>query len=163
MLADLHAIFERLNAVGTRYLVCGGFAVIVHGHLRTTHDLDLVLAMDQPNLKKGLSALQELGFEPHLPVKVEEFVDPSVRSRWIREKNMQVFSLVAPLRKDLVVDLFCEPPFDFEEEWKQSLITTFGPGFPECHVVSLKTLREMKRTASRPVDLEDLRQLPDVP
>ncbi len=161
MLTDLQQIFERLNTAGVRYLVCGGLAVIVHGHLRTTHDLDLALAMDASNLEKAMTVFGELGFVPHLPVKTEDFADQATRQRWMREKNMQVFSLIAADRKDLMVDLFCEPPFDFDQEWDQALITTFGPGFPDCRVVSLSTLRDMKRRAGRAIDLDDLRQLPD--
>ncbi len=36
-------IFDALNEGGVRYVVVGGFAVVLHGHVRLTVDLDLVL------------------------------------------------------------------------------------------------------------------------
>ena len=42
--AQIQEIIERFNAIEVRYLVVGGFAVIAHGHMRLTVDIDLVLA-----------------------------------------------------------------------------------------------------------------------
>ena len=53
---DLERIFAALEASGARYLVVGGVAVVLHGHLRFTADLDLVLAMDPANLRRALHA-----------------------------------------------------------------------------------------------------------
>ena len=89
-----------------------------------------------------------MGFQPHLPVNASDFADPDIRRRWREEQNMQVFSLRAPAREDLVIDLFCDLPFDFENEWEQALETTLGPDFPPCRIVSLSTLRAMIRLAS---------------
>lgn len=35
-------IFEALHDAGCRYLVAGGVAVLLHGYLRVTFDLDLI-------------------------------------------------------------------------------------------------------------------------
>lgn len=163
MLTDLKEIFTRLNAVGVRYLVCGGLAVVAHGHLRVTHDIDLALAMDEENLRKALSEMESLGFHPHLPLRAIEFADAKIREQWQREKNMEVFSFISTCRKDLVIDLFCSLPFDFDTEWDNALIAQLAPGFPTCPIVRLGTLKAMKRLAGRPVDLEDLKHLPDDP
>lgn len=162
MLADLQEIFHHLNRAGVRYLVCGGLAVVAHGYLRVTHDLDLALALDEDNLRDALSTLTTLGFKPQLPVGPDDFIDSAKRAYWQKEKNMEVFPLVASSRRDLIIDLFCSLPFAFESEWAQATETTLGPGFPPCRIVSLATLRTMKRLAGRPVDLEDLRHLPTV-
>lgn len=61
-LADLVALCRRLNEHGARYLVVGGFAIIQHGYMRTTGDIDLLLdgAMDNQQLvRRAMASLPE--------------------------------------------------------------------------------------------------------
>jgi len=41
-LEDLLSLCTALNAEGVRYLLIGGFAVILHGFVRATKDIDLL-------------------------------------------------------------------------------------------------------------------------
>lgn len=59
-LDDLVAICRSLNGCGARYLVVGGFAVIQHGYLRTTGDIDILLADDPDNQDRVKRALEIL-------------------------------------------------------------------------------------------------------
>jgi hypothetical protein len=43
---DLIALCRALNECGARYLIIGGFAVIHHGYVRATEDIDLLLDGD---------------------------------------------------------------------------------------------------------------------
>lgn len=36
----IEQVLGALNGAGVRYLIVGGVAVVLHGHLRTTADLD---------------------------------------------------------------------------------------------------------------------------
>ena len=66
---DLVRLCRELNAHGARYMVVGGFAVIQHGFLRATEDIDLLLEgslENQAKVKKALEilpdkAIRELG------------------------------------------------------------------------------------------------------
>ncbi len=61
-LADLVALCRRLNEQGARYLVVGGFAIIQHGYMRTTGDIDLLLdgAMENQQLvRRAMESLPE--------------------------------------------------------------------------------------------------------
>jgi hypothetical protein len=68
-LDDLAAVCRSLNEQGAKYLVVGGFAVIQHGYLRTTGDIDLLFEdplENQARIKKALEilpdkAVRELG------------------------------------------------------------------------------------------------------
>ncbi len=93
MRGELERVFDALNRAGVRYLVVGGVAVVLHGHLRTTHDLDLVLELGAKNVREALRVFAALGFAPRAPVPLESFADPESRARWIREKSLVVFSL----------------------------------------------------------------------
>jgi len=61
----------------TDYVVGGGFAVILHGHLRATRDLDLVIGFAPANVAKACDALAAIGLRPRLPVTFEDFAELS--------------------------------------------------------------------------------------
>jgi hypothetical protein len=59
-LEDLVAICRSLNKEGVRYLLIGGFAVILHGLVRTTKDIDLLVDPSEENIRKLKRALGTL-------------------------------------------------------------------------------------------------------
>ena len=75
-------ILKALADADVRYVTVGGFAVILHGHLRTTKDLDLVIDLEPGNCKRALEALSGIGLQPRLPVQMVDFADPEIRRDW---------------------------------------------------------------------------------
>src|SRR5207248_2646988 len=55
---DLVALCRRLNELGAKYVVVGGFAIIKAGLPRVTGDIDLVLATDLENEAKVYKAME---------------------------------------------------------------------------------------------------------
>ena len=56
---QLLRVCSLLNAQGARYLVAGGHACILHGHVRTTEDVDILVEDSIENFQRliaGLSA-----------------------------------------------------------------------------------------------------------
>ncbi len=53
-------ILRRLNAEGVRYVLIGGFAVIVQGYERFTSDLDLCYERSRENVRRLVAVLREL-------------------------------------------------------------------------------------------------------
>ena len=49
-----------LNAVGARYLIAGGHACILHGIVRTTEDVDLLIEATEENCARVIRALAQL-------------------------------------------------------------------------------------------------------
>lgn len=86
-------IFKELEAHKVKYLVIGGIAVNLHGFARATGDLDIMISYDDSNVEAFLMAAGALDLTPKIPVKLEEFSDPSKREMWQNSKNMKVFSL----------------------------------------------------------------------
>ena len=152
------AIVTALNQRQVEYLIVGGLAVVAHGYVRFTADLDLMLSVEPDNLRHALAGLKTLGYGPRAPVELEEFLDPQIRKRWTREKNMTVFSLYSDAHRATEIDLFLEPPIDFPEAYRQRISQEVGPGVeaPFCSLADLITLKEL---AGRPGDLEDIRKL----
>ena len=153
-------VLKTLNDAGVRYLVVGGVAVVLHGHLRTTGDLDLVVELSPTNLDRALDALEGSGFQPRPPVPLRSFADPETRRSWVKEKNLRVFSLWHPDFPGFEVDLFVEEPFDFDEVWRRRVevelegSTTF--------IVALDDLVALKKASGRAQDLEDIEALQEL-
>ena len=157
MLGDIERVLAALNAAGVQYLVVGGVAVVLHGHLRTTADLDLVIRLERDNVLRAMRALTALGYRPRAPVPAEAFADQEVRETWVREKGLSVFSLWSSLAPTLEVDLFATEPFDFGEVHARALQVPLETTV--AWVVALPDLIALKRQVRRPRDLEDIEAL----
>lgn len=153
-------LFRALNASGTRYVVVGGLAVVLHGHQRLTADTDLVVDLAAGPASRLLEALRQLGFVARAPVDLMEFADPQKRRAWIENKHMQVFSLYHPDEPGRVVDLFAEHPMDFEGMVDRA-VTKLIEGI-EVPVASIDDLIELKRRAGRDIDLDDIQRLEQI-
>lgn len=131
--------------------------MVLHGHLRTTADLDLMLDLEGDGAGSAIRALADAGFRPRAPVAIEEFADAEIRRRWVEEKNLEVFSLWNPRMPGFEVDLFVHQPIAFGDAWSRRVEVDTG----RCRisVVSLGDLITMKRQAGRPRDLGDIAAL----
>ncbi len=54
-------IFEALERHEVEYLTIGGVAVNVHGHVRNTRDVDILVEWTRDNMKRLAGALRDLG------------------------------------------------------------------------------------------------------
>lgn len=153
-------VLAPLEQAGVRYLIVGGVAVVLHGYLRTTLDLDLVVQLEHDNLDRALIALEGLGFQPRVPVPLRSFADPQIRESWRQEKNMTVFSLWHPEHPGFALDLFVQEPFDFDAVYSRALRVPLQ-GL-EAAVISRDDLVDMKRAAGRARDLEDIAALQEL-
>lgn len=64
-------ILRALTDSGVQFVLVGGFAVQLHGFVRTTIDLDLVLAMDDLNLTKFIEVAKRFDLAPIIPVSID--------------------------------------------------------------------------------------------
>lgn len=157
--SSIVAIFERLNAAHVRYIVVGGLAVVAHGHVRFTADIDLVLDMSSENLRVALETLGMLGYTPRAPVPLGRFADAEAREGWIRDKGLTVFSLWSAAHPSTEIDLFVSSPFDdFATAHSRAAWREIAAGV-EVSFASLEDLVELKRAAARPEDLLDVERL----
>lgn len=155
---SIEAIVRALNEAPARYLIVGGLAVVAHGLVRFTADIDLVLDPEPASLKRAIAALESLGYRPRAPVDFAEFADAEQRGRWVREKGLTVFSTFSGEHRATELDLFVESPFDFEEAYRGAVRFDVAPGIVATFV-GLDNLLDMKRRAGRPQDLQDVQGL----
>ena len=155
---SVEAIVETLNAGGVRYLIAGGLAVVAHGHVRFTADVDLILDLTDGNVARAVEALQALGYRPRVPVSFEDFAKPDKRAQWAREKHMTVFSLYSDAHAATEIDLFVESPLDFEAAYASAARMEVAPGI-EAVFVGYRDLVRLKELAGRDTDLDDIKRL----
>ncbi len=156
-LRDVEAILRALNDAEVRYLIVGGLAVVAHGYVRLTVDIDIVLGLQRDNILRAMKALDAIGYHPLVPVKSSDFASEELRELWRREKNMIVFQMANPERPSTRLDLFVREPFDFEKEYAQAKYLDVA-GIPSP-VVRIETLMAMKMEAGRPKDFGDAGEL----
>jgi hypothetical protein len=151
------SVFRMLQKKNVRHAVAGGIALVLHGVVRFTADLDLIVDLEQENLRRFIQAMNELGYRPRNPVQAEDFLDPAKRDRWKREKGMEVFSFVDPAQLMTLVDIFIEEKIPFHEIEKDLVrISAKGVTIP---VVSARHLKRLKKAAGRSQDLADIEAL----
>lgn len=152
-------LFRGLAAAGIRYVVVGGVALVLHGVVRFTADLDL-LALDPENLEPFLAAVEDLGYKPKLPLRAKAFADPQMRAEWKEMRGMQVFTFYHPQRPVELVDVFIDEPIDFAAvERDKRIFTARGVEIP---AISISHLKQLKTLSGRPQDLADIQALEDL-
>lgn len=156
-LADIEAILRALNGAEVRYLIVGGLAVVAHGYLRFTQDIDIVLSLERDNVLRAMNALNAIGYRPLVPVDASQFADEKIRRAWQNEKNMIVFQMMNLDRPSTRLDLFVTEPFDFKTEYASAEQREVG-GI-SAPVLRMETLIVMKEQAGRPKDLGDAGEL----
>jgi hypothetical protein len=153
-------LFRRLAAERIRYVVVGGVALVLHGVVRFTADLDLMVALDHKNLWTFLEAMEGLGYSPKLPLRAEDLANPRLRADWKEMRGMQVFTFYHPQRPMELVDVFIDEPVDFAAVERDSQI--FKARDVEIPVISIPHLKQLKALSGRPQDLADIQALEDL-
>ena len=134
---DLARICRALNDAGARYVLIGGFAVIVRGGARTTKDIDLLIDAAPANVARVKQALRIL--EDHT---VDQVADDDV-ARYA----------VVRVADEIVVDLIARAcGIDYEAAAADAEPALIGD--VQVPVASLETLIKTKDTA-RPSDRAD--------
>ncbi len=153
-------VFRKLSEQKVRFAVAGGVAVVLHGIVRLTADLDLILDMAEENLLKFIGCMKELGFRPRLPVLPEDFMKVENREKWKKETGMKVFTFFNPHRQIQQIDVFIEEYIPFAEVEKDIIhVQARDISVP---VISLDHLKALKRISARPQDIADIEMIEEI-
>lgn len=147
-------LIQCLSDEQIQYVLVGGLAVQLHGFLRATFDIDLVLAMNSGNLARFIAVAKRHGLVPAIPVPIDSLADPELIDQWHREKGMLAFSLREPQAGGSVVDVLVRPDVPFERLMANAIMGELsGRRVP---IASIPDLLAMKRAAGRPKDMLDV-------
>lgn len=139
---DFKEFIELLNKNNVRYIIIGGYAVVYHGYVRSTNDIDIWIDIRKDNIKKVIKALDEFGFSS-LNISEADF-SPN-----------QIIQLGYPPNR---IDLITTPAgIDFEtcyESREQVVIDNITIKF-----IDLENLIKAKKASGRTRDLADVEEL----
>lgn len=150
-------LLQSLTDNQVQYVLVGGLAVQLHGFLRATVDIDLVLAMNDTNLERFIEVAKRFGLQPVIPVPIDALKNAEQIDRWHREKGMLAFALREPQVGGSVIDILVRPDIAFDRlHVSAARGRLFGR---EVLIASIADLIEMKRIANRPKDQLDVAAL----
>lgn len=147
---DAERIFAMLAEHGVEYVLVGGVAVQVHGHVRMTSDVDLIPEPTTENMRRLADALNELGARVLNPGSEQLTID----ARMLPRATLWQF---ATRLGD--IDVLHDAPgaAPFVQLRSRALEVMLGDQL--IPVAGRDDLISMKRAAGRPVDLSDVAAL----
>lgn len=142
--SDFKEFLKLFNSNEVEYLLIGGYAVGIHGHIRATNDLDVWVGMNRDNAARVERALRQFGFgTAELSAELFMTADNVVRLG------------VPPIRIEILTSI---SGVEFEKCYaEREMIAMEDMTIP---VISLPRLRENKSASGRAKDLADLESLP---
>ena len=154
---DYLGVFKELNAKKIKYILVGGMAVNLLGIPRMTYDIDLLLYLQDSNLRKFLLLMKKWGFRPNIPVEMMDFIKKENRQEWVKNKNMKAFNLVNPDWAIREIDIVINTPVDYKKAIVNvKHLSLHGVSIP---TISIRDLILMKRKSGRAQDKKDIENL----
>ena len=144
-------VIRALDRAKVRYALVGGYAVALHGAVRGTVDIDLVIALKRQQFEALEKAMINLGLQSRLPVTAREVFD--YREEYIRNRNLVAWSFFNPSNPLEMVDILITEDLDsIKTETKQI-------GKLRIEIAAIPDLISMKLKSNRPQDKEDIKAL----
>ena len=140
---DFQEFLRLLNRKKVKYLVVGGYAVIFHGYVRYTGDLDIYVSLSKENAQVLSESLKEFGFD--MPeVTPELFLN---KGRIVRMGN-------EPVRLEIINEI---DGVTFDECYVKRIEAELGTY--KVNFIALAELVKNKRSTGRLKDLADAEAL----
>jgi len=147
----IYELAKALEKEKIPYALVGGHAVALHGALRGTIDIDLVVAWRLKTLEKLEQVFHQLGLESRLPIHAKDVF--TFRDEYIQNRNLIAWNFYDPKDLTRVVDVIIN--YDLRGKGVDVIKTQKVP----LKILSKKDLIEMKRAANRRQDIEDIKAL----
>jgi predicted nucleotidyltransferase len=147
-LNDFAAALRDLNDAGVSYVVVGGLAVVRHGAVRATKDVDAAVAMDAENLRR----VQAL---------IERWRATNPDGTPLRRSDLTPGGALALRTPHCLVDILSEQllPAPFATVLSRSDVKRIdGVDAPICSLADLVAMKRATGRGSDELDLERLRE-----
>lgn len=147
----LFEVAQALQKNHVTFAIAGGYAVALHGAVRGTVDVDIVLRRAKKDYESAEEALKGLGLTPRLPVSAAEIF--AFREEYIKNRNLVAWSFVDLKDPTRLVDIIITHDL---AKLKTKTIRAAGRALP---VLAAADLIAMKKASGRPQDQEDVKAL----
>jgi len=150
---DPSRILETLDRHGVDYLTIGAWAVIAHGYVRATADIDFVARLDEQNLTRLAAALSELNARLRRVDAEQLDIDPRDPLVLANGASFTMDTDAGPL------DFLNNVPGAADYNEMRSRARRVKAAGVTVWVVGYEDLMRMKETSGREQDLLDIHQL----
>lgn len=147
----LEQLLTEFEAQKLDYALIGGMALVFHGIVRATMDIDLMVHTTASELEKAEKIMTQLGLISRIPVRAQEIAQ--FRREYIEKRNLLAWSFVDPSDATRQVDLF------IAGDLKQATVDKVKWRNHQVKVLSLKDLLEMKQGTGRAQDQADVEKI----
>lgn len=144
-------VVKKLDQHQIPYAIAGGYALALHGIVRATMDIDLILNLKKSDFIRFQKAMSELSLQPRLPLLPEQIIE--FRKEYIETRNLIAWSFVNFQDPSEIVDLL------LIEDLQKLKPVRLQLGQYHINVISLSDLARMKKASGRPQDLLDLEKI----
>ncbi|MGV3547247.1 MAG: DUF6036 family nucleotidyltransferase [Pedobacter sp.] len=142
---DFRDFLSSLNDNNVRYLLVGGFSVILHGYSRTTGDMDIWVERTEENYQKIKMAFEQFGMP----------VFDMTEKNFLYHKNWDVFTFGNP--PSAIDMMIAVKGLNFKETFDNSVV--FEDDELSIRTIHKSDLIKAKKSAGRAKDLDDLENL----
>ncbi|MCI0454114.1 MAG: hypothetical protein L0Y68_03855 [Candidatus Dadabacteria bacterium] len=147
----IYRLIQALKRRKVNYAIAGGYAVALHGAVRGTVDIDLVIRLSKKNFLAADAALKDLDLQSKLPLQAAEVYD--FRQEYISNKNLIAWNFINFNNPMESVDII------ITEDLRNMKVKRILVGDKILRLVSIEDLIKMKKRSRRPQDLEDIKAL----
>jgi len=137
-------VCATLNEHEVSYLVIGGMACVLHGYVRATTDVDILIERSHENARRLLDALETIGFGFAREWRAEEILARPVTVIG-DDPQVDIFTVAWSVKYDGAIE-------------RSSTVTVEGVEIP---LIGIDDLIETKRTG-RPLDTADIQALQEI-
>ena len=143
--ADFHDFLTALHRQKVRYILVGGYSVILHGYSRTTGDMDIWVEKTLVNYRRLEAAFYEFGM-PTFDMTADNFL------------HNTAFDVFTFGRQPVAIDIITSiKGLTFEDAYKKaSDVEVEGL---TIRLIHYNHLLDAKRAAGRPRDINDIDNL----
>ncbi len=147
----IYQVLDTLTKARLKYALVGGYALVFHGLVRATVDVDLVLSLTIKDFKSAENALAKIGLKSRLPVRAEDII--KMRIEYIEKRNLLAWSFVDYADPTKQVDLL------ITKDVKDLDVEKVSVGGRKIYVATLSELLRLKTESGRPQDLVDIQNI----
>ncbi len=147
-------VIRALEKHKVRYALVGGYALSLHGLVRATMDVDMVISLNQTQLEAVEKALQSIGLTSRLPLNARDIAE--FRKEYIEKRNLMAWSFIDFKDPTRMVDIL------LTDSLKSFSVENFKVGSHKIRVVSLEDLLRMKQKSKRPQDQLDVQSIKEL-
>ena len=147
----IHTVCTALDEAKIPYAIVGGYAVALHGAIRGTVGVDIVIKWSLKNLQNVETTLKRLGLVSLHPLDADSVF--RFRDEYIQNRNLIAWNFYDPSNRANQIDLIIS--YDLTQAKVKTIHTLSGP----VRILSRDDLIKMKKNSGRIQDLIDVEAL----